>query len=399
LLAVVLLISCSREEATSISQALTTGQINGSALPAKAVVFTFDDGPDEHTMELAHYLADNGIHATFFMNGRRFCATMDASGNCMTPQETRACIGDEQAAVAAPKYYPESLIDELLALGHRVGNHTQDHCHLPGQTNVANLIFELKATQDLLDRHVCDGVNMFRAPYGEWNATVLGRANMGMGLNKLTGPINWDVEGNDWECWQMKRTPEFCADQYMRLLTGRARQNGIFLMHDRPEFNVGYEGPVLLTKLLVARLKAGGFTFASMDEVLKITGRDGGPACANGGPADAGPSSGGGDGAVVDAGRVDAGARDGEGAARDTGTSADTATGYGGSSGTGGSGAGGSSGGGAGGSSGGGAGGSSGGGPVQPPAKHGGCAYSAATPTAFPTLLVALALLLRRRRR
>src|SRR3954454_18486031 len=51
--------------------------IKGDALPTKTVVFTYDDGPDEHTLELAQYLADSGIHATFFVNGRRICKTMD----------------------------------------------------------------------------------------------------------------------------------------------------------------------------------------------------------------------------------------------------------------------------------------------------------------------------------
>src|SRR5262245_10094038 len=49
---------------------ITTNQINGNSLPAKTVVWTFDDGPDEHTLELAKYMNEQGIHLTFFMNGR-----------------------------------------------------------------------------------------------------------------------------------------------------------------------------------------------------------------------------------------------------------------------------------------------------------------------------------------
>ena len=59
------------------------------------------------------------------------------------------------------------MIAELLALGHRVGNHTQDHCHLPGERTAADLAFEFKATQDILDKHICDNVFLFRAPFGE----------------------------------------------------------------------------------------------------------------------------------------------------------------------------------------------------------------------------------------
>jgi MYXO-CTERM domain-containing protein len=278
------------EDLTLAQLPLMGGQINGDALPAKTVVLTYDDGPDEHTLALARYLSEQGVKATFFVNGRRFCKTFDAGGACTTPQDTRPCIGAPQAPVTNPKYYPESLLDEVIALGHRVANHTQDHCHLPGQTNADNLVFEVKATQDILDRHICDGVFLFRAPYGEWSGTVLGRLGAGMGIDKIVGPINWDVDGNDWDCWRMGLTPEGCATRYLNILNGRGK--GIFLMHDRPEFNVGSENPLLMARNLVPRLKTAGYSFATMDEVLRLPPRPpGAPACpakpADGGAPDA----------------------------------------------------------------------------------------------------------------
>ena len=45
-------------------------------------------------------------------------------------------------------------------------------------------------------RHVCDGVNMLRAPYGEWDSGDVSRINSAMELHRLVGPINWDVDGN-----------------------------------------------------------------------------------------------------------------------------------------------------------------------------------------------------------
>src|SRR5215217_8068994 len=80
-----LLVGCSPEafDSQAITQeVLQTGQINGSGLPAKTVVLTYDDGPDEHTIELAQYLKDQGIRATFFVNGRRFCKALDGEGKC-----------------------------------------------------------------------------------------------------------------------------------------------------------------------------------------------------------------------------------------------------------------------------------------------------------------------------
>jgi peptidoglycan/xylan/chitin deacetylase (PgdA/CDA1 family) len=335
---------------------LTAGQINGSALPARTVVLTYDDGPDEHTMELARYLNEQGVRATFFVNGRRFCKSFDGNGVCTTPQDTRPCMGAPQAAVANPKYYPESWLDEMIALGHRVANHTQDHCHLPGQTNAANLVFEVKATQDILDRHICDGVFLFRAPYGEWDGGVLGRLGAGMGLDKITGPINWDVDGNDWDCWRMGLTPEGCATRYINILNGRGNRNGIFLMHDRPEFNVGSENPLLMARNMVPRLKAAGYGFATMDEVLKLPPRP--PGMCPMKPADGG---------TPDAATSDAAGTGGAGGAGGTG-----GTGAGGT-------AGGSGGAGGSGSQTGGAGGAAGAGGASPAGGGGGAGSGAGT--------------------
>jgi peptidoglycan/xylan/chitin deacetylase (PgdA/CDA1 family) len=391
---------------------LTAGQLNGDSLPNKTVVFTFDDGPDEHTLELAQYLNEQGVRATFFINGRRLCKTMGPDGTCMVPQDTRACNdGQMQAAVQNPKYYPESLLDQVLALGHRLGNHSQDHCHLPGQTNATDLAWELKTTQDILDRHVCDGVVIFRAPFGEWNGTVSGRINGQMGFNSFVGPVNWDVDGNDWDCWRNKATPEACANKYMTILNGRAKQNGIFLMHDRPEFNVGYEGPLLMAKVLVPRLKAAGFKFGTLDEALKLSPKDAGTCMPPASPADAGNDAG-----VKDASSGETAGSGGAGGSSQGGSSGSggTSGGSGGSaSGSGGSsdssgGSSGSSGGSSGSSSGGGSGsggrkGTGGSESVSPPSSGGsapgGCSYGGSSPSWLALGLMGLVLGRLRRRR
>jgi peptidoglycan/xylan/chitin deacetylase (PgdA/CDA1 family) len=307
--------------------------ITGKSLPKKTVIFTYDDGPDEHTLELAQYLADNDIHVVFFINGRRICKTMDALGNCTVPMDTRPCDdGKSQAPVVNPKYYPESLLDEVLRLGHRIANHTEDHCHLQQQTNQADLVFELKTTQDILDRHICDGVYLFRPPYGEWDTATTTRVQMEPSLDKLVGPVLWDVDGEDYACWQTGMTADACGTRYLGILTKRANQNGIFLMHDRPEFNVGYEGPVLLTKWLVPKLKDDGYRFATFDELLSL---DAGAPCV--------PDAGAGGSTIDDAGSAGAGGQD---------AGAGGTTGSGGAQGSGGGATGGSSSGGSGGGAG-----------------------------------------------
>lgn len=258
-------------------------QIYGESLPSKTVALTYDDGPDESTLEIARYLADKDIPVTFFVNGSRFCKKLDSSGKCSSPPPTRRCNdGQAQAAVPSPRYYPESLIDELLSLGHRVGNHTQDHCHLTGQSNPADLEWEIETTQEILDRHICDGLFLFRAPFGHWDKPTLDRIAAAPVWKRLTGPINWDVDGEDWNCWKSNGSPEQCADNYLKVLQARPNQNGVFILHDRPEFNVGSKGPLEMTKLLVPKLQQAGYQFATLDDVLKLTPGTEVSGCVNG---------------------------------------------------------------------------------------------------------------------
>lgn len=247
----------SEETATDEAPVVSLGGIHGDGLPPRTLVLTYDDGPDEHTLEVARYLASQSIHATFFQNGRRYQNTV-----------TRACDdGHEQAVVASPALYPESLVDEIVALGHRVGNHSEDHCELTHQSTSAGVVFELAATQALLDRHVTSGPALFRPPYGLWDSRTTNAAHGEPSLDKLVGPVFWDVDGGDWDCWANAMSIDACGQRYLDAVHARPQQNGIVLMHDRPEFNVGYAGPLLLTRWLVERLVAEGFQFASIDDV------------------------------------------------------------------------------------------------------------------------------------
>jgi hypothetical protein len=148
---------------------------------------------------------------------------------------------------------------------------------------------------------------LFRAPYGEWDAQAAALAQASPGLDKLIGPIQWDIDGLDWSCYQQGTPVATCGDGYLNILRGRPQQNGIFLLHDRPEFNVGIDGPLLLAQYMVPILKEEGFQFTTLDALLEFTPQ--GPmAC----PDAAGGSGGGGAGGASAAG---GGGSSGEGGA------------------------------------------------------------------------------------
>jgi peptidoglycan/xylan/chitin deacetylase (PgdA/CDA1 family) len=244
--------------------------IAGDALPARVVVLTFDDGPDEHTLEIARWLnaQDPPIHATFFVNGRRFCKVRGDDGSCREPAETRPCDdGDAQVPVAQPIYYPESLLDEVMHLGHRIGNHSQDHCHLPHQQKAATLAWEIRTTQALLDRHGATPPFLFRPPYLEWSDREAELAESDPSLARLRGPVEAELDGEDWDCWQKRLSVAQCGQKYLDILKTRRRHNGIILIHDRPEMTVGYDGPLRLTEWLVTRLRQDGYRFVPLESM------------------------------------------------------------------------------------------------------------------------------------
>jgi peptidoglycan-N-acetylglucosamine deacetylase len=242
---------------------------HGAPVAAKKVVLTFDDGPGSQTLALSSWLAAQGVRATFFVNGKNFGAS------------------------------PGAVLSQLVADGHLVGNHTQDHLDLTtlGDSAIVN---QLAATDAIIGPYVAGGHLVFRAPYGAWSAhdyAVLHASAM----DKYVGPVSWDVGGAmtssyaaDWDCWQNTNgygvmTSKQCGDRYLREITDVGR--GIVLMHDADYGNSsnhnltsGQGNTVDMVKYMVPILKQQGYSFLRLDEVPDIAAAFPG----GGGGADAG---------------------------------------------------------------------------------------------------------------
>jgi len=105
----------------------------GGDLPGK-VALTFDDGPSaEWTPKILDILKAKHVHATFFI------------------------IGENGAA--NPR-----LVQQVLAEGHEIGNHTFTHANL-GETPDSVAGIELNATQRLIEALTGRSTRLFRPPY------------------------------------------------------------------------------------------------------------------------------------------------------------------------------------------------------------------------------------------
>lgn len=244
------------ERTCSGSQAISAADLRGSSLPLKTLALTFDDGPGARTAELSSYLKSEGVRAGFFVNGKMITANT-------------------------------SVLAQLVADGHVIGNHTQTHTSLTGRsTGGAHLadkdtVAELTQTDALIASFVPANRFMFRAPFGDFDDVSAAAINAS-GMKKYVGPINWDIgdhmgpnQAVDWDCWQpgsdgLVLTVQQCGDLYLKEIDSTGK--GIVLLHD-PYF-IGDDpakgGTVDMVKHLIPALKAKGYKFTRIDEVPEI---------------------------------------------------------------------------------------------------------------------------------
>jgi peptidoglycan/xylan/chitin deacetylase (PgdA/CDA1 family) len=285
----------------------------GKPLATKQLALTFDDGPGSQTLALSSYLKSRGIRATFFVNGHCFGQSVYQSGQC------------QQDASASPS----DILGRLVADGHLVGNHTQDHFDLTSLDD-NSIVRELADTDAIISPFVDRGHLVFRAPFGAWSShdyDVLHASAM----DRYVGPVKWDIGGAmtgsygaDWDCWQNTNgygvmTTQQCGDRYMREIVDVGR--GIILMHDADygdpsnhDVRSGKGNTIDMVKYLidgdealgVSGLAARGYTFVRLDEVPDIASSfGGGGGGGGGGGADAGTTDSG--GGSTDAGSTDSG--------------------------------------------------------------------------------------------
>lgn len=120
---------------------------NGTSLPSKPVVITFDDSHDTHFTVAAPVLKKYGFKGIFFV---------------MT------------VPIGKKGYMTADQIKMLADMGHVIGCHTWDHPHLKG-TSGLDVEKEIRHPKQVLEKITGQPVQYFAYPFGEWNETVIGQ--------------------------------------------------------------------------------------------------------------------------------------------------------------------------------------------------------------------------------
>ncbi len=206
----------------------------------RRIALTFDDGPSlTNTAEVVEILERHNATGTFFINGK---------------------------AVRSEEHW--QLLRDMVAAGHIVGNHTQNH---PNSVTLSSSRFrqEVQSTHDIVSQ-LDQTASFFRFPFGSSNCTTAGIVEE-FGYH-ITG---WHIDTADW-CFGSgtggvgycdPRTFRHVPDRYRSDYVGftlhqaRNRGGGILLMHDVHSFTVNQLDAVLTA------LEEDGFEFVSLDDI------------------------------------------------------------------------------------------------------------------------------------
>ncbi len=208
------------------SQAICPFPYRGPA-DDRVIALTFDDGPNEpYTSQLADFLAERQVRATFFQVGR------------------------------AVLRYPE-VTKRLLADGHVIGNHsfTHEFTNFLGAKTLAEEVRKGQAALATL------GVRpaLYRPPW-LMRLPALPGILIRQGLRPVSGQFCHPLE-------VFQPAAPAIAGSVLRM----AKPGGIVIFHDGYDGHAGNRGnTVAAAKIVVDRLAADGYRFVTVDELLGI---------------------------------------------------------------------------------------------------------------------------------
>lgn len=113
--------------------------------------------------------------------------------------------------------YPD-YVTKIVQRGHEFGTHSKTHSHM-AKMDKAAIISELESSSAAIERLTNQQVKLFRAPFGEYNDSVISCAE-GLGLYT----IQWDVDSLDWK--------DLSATAICERVIKRAKSGSIILCHN-----------------------------------------------------------------------------------------------------------------------------------------------------------------------
>lgn len=181
----------------------------------KKIALTFDDGPHPvYTEQMLDLLEKEQVPATFFLLGQNV------------------------------EEYGE-VVKEIAEKGHLIGNHTYHHVQIT-TLPTEQAYEEIDKTSRLIESLTGKGTEYVRPPFGTWNEGLESELDL--------IPVMWTIDTLDWTTGNV--------DWIVSQVVKDAKENDIILMHD------SYKSTVQAVERIIGLLKADGFEFVTVDEVI-----------------------------------------------------------------------------------------------------------------------------------
>ncbi len=143
--------------------------------------------------------------------------------------------------------YPE-MVKEINEAGFEIGTHSNTHPNLTNLT-ASQMKLELETSKKLIEDITKKKVDLFRAPFGAYNNTLIDTA-LEMGLKT----IQWDVDSLDWK--------DYSAMDITTRIINRVKCGSIILCHNNAT-NIVEALPIVLD-----RLQKKGYEITSVGDLI-----------------------------------------------------------------------------------------------------------------------------------
>ena len=143
--------------------------------------------------------------------------------------------------------YPQS-VKKFHDAGHEILNHSDSHGHM-NQMSAEDIVNDINSCEEKIKTVTGESKMLFRAPYGEYNDTVVSAAR-----EAGYEVVQWDCDSLDWK--------DLSADEIEKRIMSKVKNGSVILMH-----NGAKNTPQALEQIL-PKLKEKGWSFAKISELI-----------------------------------------------------------------------------------------------------------------------------------
>lgn len=142
----------------------------------------------------------------------------------------------------------KEAVKKISDAGHEIANHSDTHPHVNNLSSAENMQ-QIQKCSDKIKEITGKGTTLYRAPYGEYNNTVIEAAT-----NSNHIAIQWSIDSLDYK--------SLTEEQMWQRIEPKLKNGSIILMHN------GTENTALSLDGLIKNIKAKGYELVTVSDLI-----------------------------------------------------------------------------------------------------------------------------------